>query len=63
MAEINKRGYVEQMYSNPSWKRRVANMSDGQVFAIYMRDWRKKEAEQAAKKAANKPATNDDIPF
>ncbi len=62
-ADIDRRGHVEKMYSGPSWKRKVANMSDGQIFAIYTRDMRKKEAELAAKKAAKKATNNDDIPF
>jgi len=57
--EIDKRGYVEKMYSGPGWKKKVAQMPDGQIFAIYTRDQRKKEAE---KKAAKK-APNDDMPF
>ncbi len=61
-ADIDRRGYVEKMYAGPNWKKKVAKMSDGQIFAIYMRDRQKQEAELAAKKAASK-ASNDDIPF
>lgn len=66
-ADIDRRYYVEQMYPGPTWKKRVANMPDNQVFAIYMREQKKVEAQleemKAAKKVVNQAATNDDIPF
>ena len=65
-ADIDRRYYVEKMYSGPAWKQKVKRMSDGQIFAIYMREKHKQEAEEVVKKVAkkvNKPLTNDDIPF
>lgn len=37
-----KRAFVSDLYSGPSWKRRVANMSDANVIAIYIREQNKK---------------------
>jgi len=59
-ADIDRRSYVAKMYPGPAWKKKVKKMPDGQIFAIYMREIDKQEA---AKKAAKKAFTNDDIPF
>ena len=42
--DVEKRRYVEKMYSGPSWKKRVFKMPDDQIFAIYMREQEKKVA-------------------
>jgi len=56
--DINrKRAYVSDLYSGPGWKRKVKNMSDKQVVAIYL----KSQAE--ANKPKPKEEPKDDIPF
>lgn len=37
-----KRAFVEDLYPGPSWRRRVKNMPDGQIVAIYIREQEKK---------------------
>lgn len=56
--DINvKRDFVSSMYSgSPGWKRKVANMSDRQVTAIYLK-------EKAKKDSKPKKENQDDIPF
>lgn len=49
------RNVVESMYNGPGWARKVANMSDGQVMAIYIK--------QQAKAEEEKPPKKDDTPF
>ena len=58
MTADQRRDYVAQMYPTTVWKSRVAHMPDGQIFAIYMRDRDKKEAELAAKKPLREPPIN-----
>lgn len=52
------REYVRKMYSGERWRRRVHNMSDGQVTAIYLKQLAKVTQEELKKK--NK---DQDIPF
>ena len=54
------REFVSGLYSGPSWKRRVANMSDANVMAIYFREQNKKGE---PKKHPNKERRNDPPPF
>lgn len=51
-----KRAFVEELYPGPSWKRRVKNMSDGQVVAIYLRN-------QDKKTTKSEEHTDDPPPF
>lgn len=37
MNEAHKRQYVYDLYSGPKWKKRVRNMSDDQVTALYLK--------------------------
>jgi hypothetical protein len=56
----DKRAFVANMYPGDGWKRRVAFMSDAQVFAI----WTKEQEKLAKQEEAQKPKeTQDDIPF
>ncbi len=62
MADVDRRDYVAQMYPGTGWKRRVAEMPDSQIFAIYTRNqMRKQEEERAAKDAAKKNPNNDTL--
>lgn len=36
--KANQRAFVAALYPGKSWKRRVKNMPDGQIFAIYKRE-------------------------
>lgn len=38
MTPEQKRAFVAEMYPSLRWKKKVAKMSDSQVFAIYMRE-------------------------
>lgn len=55
-----KRAFVEDLYNGPSWKRRVRNMSDANVIAIYIREQDKKGAPVKHPKKEN---TDDPPPF
>lgn len=56
--DINrKRAYVSDLYSSPGWKRKVKNMSDNQVVAIYL----DKQAKGDKPKPKEEP--KNDIPF
>jgi hypothetical protein len=46
MADPDYRGIVKQFYPNKTWARRVDNMSDAKVFAIYKSNQKKLEKEQ-----------------
>ena len=37
MADINKREVLKRVYSGQKWQRKVDNMADDQVTAIYLR--------------------------
>ncbi len=54
MTNVDKRNYVYNLYDGPKWKKRVSDMPNDQIFAIYMSDKRKKEVDLAAKEAAKK---------
>lgn len=41
VTDQQKRAYVAEMYPSANWKKKVAKMSDAQVFAIYMREQHK----------------------
>lgn len=58
VTEVDKRAFVAALYPGPGWKKKVAQMSDSQVTAIYLR-------EQAKPPKDDKPTKgeNDDIPF
>jgi hypothetical protein len=53
-----KRAFVAELYPGPRWKKKVANMPDGQVIAIYLR-----EQGKPPKKNQPKESGDDDIPF
>lgn len=55
-----KRAFVSDLYSGPAWKRRVANMSDANVIAIYIREQNKKGE---PRQHPNKESTDDPPPF
>lgn len=62
MAEINKRAYVSEMYDTDRWKKRVEDMPNGQIVAIYFRAKAEKEAKlKAAKETAKKTPINDTL--
>lgn len=54
-----KRAFVGDLYPGPSWKRRVKQMSDAQILAIYLREQKKKEQP----KNDNEESGDDGIPF
>jgi len=60
---------VSNMYSGPKWKKKVHVMPDGQIFAIYQREARKREEVEAKARADKRRAergqtpANDNIPF
>jgi hypothetical protein len=51
------RQYIGELYSGRRWKRRVTQMSDAQVMAIYFKARAKEE------EAKNQKDGADDIPF
>jgi hypothetical protein len=60
MANMNqKRAFVAELYSGPGWKRRVANMSDARVTAIYLKHM--DDTPHTPKK--EKESTDDPPPF
>ena len=42
MNDAQKREFVASLYPGPKWKKRVAQMSDAQVVAIYLKEKEKK---------------------
>ncbi len=59
MSDIQqKRSYVANLYSGPKWKKKVKQMSDSQIIAIYLR-----ESSKAPKQDKPKESGNDGIPF
>ena len=52
------RGFVHDLYPGPRWWRRVKNMSDAQVIAIYMREQNKKDPQPKDKESGD-----NGIPF
>lgn len=60
-----KRAFVQALYPGPGWKRKVKQMSDSQVLAIYMRE-KDKPKKTSPKKQDPKPqkeSGQDGIPF
>lgn len=61
---VNEREFVKAMYPrSPRWAKRVARMSDGQVFAIYKKEQAKLEKEAKQAKKTKKTNQQDSIPF
>jgi hypothetical protein len=48
-----KRQFVADLYPGARWKRRVAQMSDAQIFAIWVKEQQKKQ--EPPKKEKNDP--------
>lgn len=64
--EIDRRGWVSDMYPGKGWKNKVHKMSDGQVTAIYLREINKPDKPKPLKKAQTEQKLDvkvDDIPF
>jgi hypothetical protein len=55
--EQEKRDFVAAMYPSDKWRKKVANMSDAQVFAIF------KRAQEKAQQPKPVKPDQDDIPF
>lgn len=57
MSDIEqKRAYVSDLYPGPGWKKKVREMPDSQVIAIYLRE--------TSKPKTDKPKeSGDDIPL
>lgn len=51
-----KRAAIAELYSGPGWKRKVRNMTDKQVVAIYLREQRNPHTPKP------KEESNDDPP-
>lgn len=60
MNNEQKRAFVGEMSSRPSWKKKVRDMTDDQVFAIFMREMRK---QGTSKPKAPKESDDDPPPF
>lgn len=60
MVDADKRQFVAALYPGPGWKTKVANMSDEQVFAIWVKEQKKLQELQETKSDDN---NGDDIPF
>lgn len=58
--EADKRDFVSKLYPSYGWRKKVAAMSDAQVYAIWLKEQRKAEAAKKQKKAKD---DHDDIPF
>lgn len=54
------RDYVQSLYSGPGWKRRVRNMRDDEVTAIYFKSKRKEEEKAQEDK---KESGDAELPF
>jgi hypothetical protein len=50
MSDAAKRAEVADMYPGPRWKKRVANMTDAQVYAIWARQQEKLSTQEEDKK-------------
>ncbi len=61
MQNQQMRSEILKISDTKSWRKRVMNMSDGQVFAIYKKQQAKLEQEKLD--AKSKTDTNSDIPF
>lgn len=55
--KANQRAFVEALYPGPRWKRRVRNMTDAQVFAIWKRESNKPRPQRRQKSG------HDETPF
>lgn len=61
MTDIDrKRAFVAELYSGPGWKRKVANMSDARVVAIYLSH---QDDEHKTKPKKKEESGDDGIPF
>lgn len=60
MTDEQRRLHVIAMYDGPLWRKKVLNMSDGQVFAIY-RTHQKKLAEERLVLPTPKTVTPDTL--
>lgn len=56
-----KRAFVASISSGRYWKKRVKNMSDSQVIAIYLKEQDRRS--QAKKQKQKESGGDDDIPF
>lgn len=54
----SKRAFIAELYSGPGWKRRVKNMTDNQVIAIYFR-----EVDKPHDPKSKQESTDDPPPF
>lgn len=59
---IQKRDYVNGLYSGPGWKAKVRRMTDAQVIAIYLRE-HTKEQEAKHKQDKKKESNDGESPF
>lgn len=60
MTEIEmKRAYVADLYPGPGWKKKVQEMPDAQVIAIYLREHERPHNQNDKPKESG----DDDIPF
>lgn len=53
----SKRAFVADLYPGPGWKKKVKDMPEGQVIAIYLREQSKPKNDKP------KQEGDDDIPF
>jgi hypothetical protein len=57
MTDDQKRAEVSALYKSPRWKKRVRDMTDAQVFAIWKNQQKRREA------VKKQPPPQDDLPF
>lgn len=58
MTEVDKRAFVAALYPGQGWKKKVAQMPDTQVTAIYLH-----EKDKQPKNDTPKESGDDDIPL